>query len=210
MINPVLAAMIVVNAAGVGFTAYLLHLTGEIRQTAKDESLRHTAEIELLHTQTRQSVVDANQFKDQTLVGLSTVQILTADVANKKLECSALKDRCIEISERAFEFSKIAELHADTAKDHVDTAAMHVLSAYGHVNSAREHAEASADHADHSKEHAKHSGVISKAVTEAAQKAASKSQKQAECSACGRAVNSYMLREDGRVVCKWCSNRNRG
>src|SRR5208337_377938 len=98
----------------------------------------------------------------------------------------------------------IAVLNAGVAGDHCNKAASFSANAESFELAAKEHVVEAAEHVEKAAEHVATAGTLSVAVNRAAQKAAEKSQVQAECYACRRAVNSYTLRSDGKVVCKYC------
>jgi hypothetical protein len=110
---------------------------------------------------------------------------------------------------------KVFYLEAD-ASNHADRAAVHASSSEDHAALAMRHSENAESlartaeaHSVTAAEHVSKAGTLSVAVTKAAQAAASKTQTQAECTFCQRAVNRYDLRDNGDVVCKHCSDRGK-
>lgn len=117
------------------------------------------------------------------------LSILMANKAEHSYQIAA------QYEAKAASASSNASLAADRASVHADNAGTHADTAGAHAETANTAARTA--------------GTLSVAVTEAAQRAALKSQTQAECYACHRSVNSYTLRSDGRIVCKWCSDRGK-
>lgn len=119
---------------------------------------------------------------------------------------AAAKNKTLEIHK---DVAELAASHAELSRAHVANASLAADRASVHADNAGTHADTAGAHAETANTAARTAGTLSVAVTEAAQRAASKSQTQAECYACHRAVNSYTLRSDGRIVCKWCSDRGK-
>jgi hypothetical protein len=103
----------------------------------------------------------------------------------------------------------ISKSIAELAEKHTDITGHYLTEARAAVDQADSFARQAAAHADTAENHSLTAGTLSVAVTKAAQRAAEKSQVQAECYSCQRPVNQYTLKHDGRVVCKWCSDRGK-
>lgn len=108
--------------------------------------------------------------------------------------------------------TNVAELGAHalrSSKNYAVEASEHAAEAKGYSFAAEGHSLLSEKHSQKAEEYTLKAGTLSVAVTKAAQAAAEKSQRQAQCCSCERAVNSYSLRENGDIVCKYCSDRGR-
>ena len=135
------------------------------------------------------------------------LSILMANKAEHSYQIAAqAKNKTLEIHK---DVAELAASHAELSRAHVANASLAADRASVHADSAGTHADTAGAHAETANTAARTAGTLSVAVTEAAQRAALKSQTQAECYACHRAVNSYTLRSDGRIVCKWCSDRGK-
>ncbi len=129
-----------------------------------------------------------------------------ADSATKSFTSVDLMRRAV--ASMSDQVTELAKSHNDLSRKHVADAQEAAEWSLTHANASKAHSDVSEGHAETANTAARTAGTLSVAVTEAAQRAAEKSQKQAECYNCHRAVNSYTLKDDGRVVCKWCSDRN--
>lgn len=136
-----------------------------------------------------------------------------ADSATKSSTSVDLMRRAVasmsdQVTELAKSHNDLSRKHVADAQEARDRARLAAEWSLTHANASKAHSDVSEGHAETANTAARTAGTLSVAVTEAAQRAAKKSQKQAECYNCHRAVNSYTLKDDGRVVCKWCSDRN--
>src|SRR5208337_1265383 len=139
----------------------------------------------------------AIEAKNYDITAEQSARAAVTNAAIAVLNAGVAGDHC----NKAASFSANAESFELAAKEHV------VEAAESFAKQASVHAECAAEHVEKAAEHVATAGTLSVAVNRAAQKAAEKSQVQAECYACRRAVNSYTLRSDGKVVCKYCSDR---
>ena len=164
------------------------HTTFKTRALAlndAEESIKNAAACRSLLVETHKTLEETKQIRNNcNILGSYTLK--------------SAKDYAIDAASHA----SVAKTHADTSDEFAEQASRHRDEAQVLATLAQTHAMTAA-------EHCATSGTLSVAVTKAAQSAASKTQKQAQCWSCERPVNSYKLLEDGRIICKWCHDRGR-
>jgi len=113
------------------------------------------------------------------------------------------------LTELANNYVRQAEGLVEDARRHAESAHAKADASAANATITADHAAKTAEHVVKTAEHVATAGTLSVAVSNAAQSAAARMQVRAECYSCTRAVNSYTLRPNGQIVCKYCADRGK-